>query len=234
MVMDKYVPIKPETLTNIADAVRSKTGENAEMTPDEMAATLEALNITLQEKTVTPTTETQTITADEGYYGLSSVTVEAAESGGSGGSGGSEYGIISMTGTFDDCGSGAMEAINRYIANEDLEITGLRVYDASDAGSESRQLVLYDENKNVLVRTSSVSPPLGEWAEANFSPPVTIAAGKTFYVGTTKAYYTSLIGETNVTFNEKITFNKSMAVSPGQWPTWWNGYVRGIVDIIIG
>jgi hypothetical protein len=77
MVMSEYVPIKTETLTNIADAVRSKTGENATMTPDEMVATLKALNITLQEKTVSPSEVEQTVTADAEYYGLSGVKVNA-------------------------------------------------------------------------------------------------------------------------------------------------------------
>lgn len=52
-----------------------------------LAATLKAVagtikDIKLQSKTVTPTEEQQTITADEGYFGLSSVIVEAAEAGG--------------------------------------------------------------------------------------------------------------------------------------------------------
>jgi hypothetical protein len=77
-----WYSIKGETLTDMANAVRGKVGGNAPMTPSEMAATLEALNITLQEKEVTPTVEEQTVTADEGYYGLSSVTVKAVESSG--------------------------------------------------------------------------------------------------------------------------------------------------------
>lgn len=75
--MGEYVPIKTETLTNIANSVRSKTGETDTMTPDEMVTTLEALNITLQEKTVSPSETEQTVTADAEYYGLSGVKVNA-------------------------------------------------------------------------------------------------------------------------------------------------------------
>jgi hypothetical protein len=73
-----WYSIKGETLTDMANAVRGKVGENAPMTPSEMAAALEELNITLQEKEVAPTTEEQTVTADAEYYGLSGVKVNAA------------------------------------------------------------------------------------------------------------------------------------------------------------
>lgn len=72
-----WYSIKGETLTDMANAVRGKVGGNAPMTPSEMASTLEALNITLQEKTVNPSKTEQTVTADAEYYGLSGVKVNA-------------------------------------------------------------------------------------------------------------------------------------------------------------
>ena len=52
------------------------TEEEAQAMVDEAIA-----NLKLQTKTVAPTEEQQTITADEGYFGLASVIVEAAEAG---------------------------------------------------------------------------------------------------------------------------------------------------------
>ena len=73
-----WYSITGETLTDMANAVRGKVGETGKMTPSEMAATLEALNITLQEKNVTPSETEQIVMADAEYYGLSGVMVEAA------------------------------------------------------------------------------------------------------------------------------------------------------------
>ena len=69
---------------DIANAIRSKNGEETLYKPGEMAAAIEALNvsgvITLQDKSVTPTESEQSITHDTGYNGLGTVTVGAISS----------------------------------------------------------------------------------------------------------------------------------------------------------
>ena len=70
-----------DKLTAIANAIRGKTGKEDSLTLEQMVTEIE--DIELQSKTVTPTDAEQTITADDGYFGLASVIVEAAEGGGS-------------------------------------------------------------------------------------------------------------------------------------------------------
>lgn len=69
--------IQLNTMTGLANEVKRITGAEGTLNPAEMQAGLET--VVLQEKTVTPTTSEQTVTPDSGYYGLSKVTVGAAE-----------------------------------------------------------------------------------------------------------------------------------------------------------
>ena len=67
-------------LTNIADAIRTKLSVSTTYTPAQMATAIASIpqgaaNPTLQNKTITPTSATQTITADSGYDGLGTITI---------------------------------------------------------------------------------------------------------------------------------------------------------------
>lgn len=83
---NKYV-VSDTTLTAIADAIREKGGTSESLSfPDGFVDAIEDIPTggggTYQEKTgITPTTSSQTITADEGYDALSSVQINAMPSG---------------------------------------------------------------------------------------------------------------------------------------------------------
>lgn len=64
------------TMDDIAEEVQRITGTTGKLSTAQIVTALQGINTSLQSKTVTPTNESQTVTADSGYYGLSSVTVE--------------------------------------------------------------------------------------------------------------------------------------------------------------
>ena len=98
--MAQYYKISDTRLKGFADQARRLADLTGELTPEQIEDTLSGIEagiteeeaeamvneaigkLKLQSKTVTPTDAEQTITADDGYFGLASVIVEAAEGGG--------------------------------------------------------------------------------------------------------------------------------------------------------
>ena len=73
------VLISDQYLTNIANAIRNKNGSQNTYTPAQMASAITAISgesaPVLQNKTITPSANQQIITADNGYDGLESITI---------------------------------------------------------------------------------------------------------------------------------------------------------------
>lgn len=73
---DSY-EIQRSTMDDIAEEAQRISGATTKLNTTQIINALE--DVKLQEKTATPSEEVQSIVPDEGYYGLSSVTVEAVE-----------------------------------------------------------------------------------------------------------------------------------------------------------
>ena len=79
--MAEYL-IQDTTLTELADAVRQKTGDTSKMSPEKMIEKINSIEVAgaLQSKTVSPDYNQHIITPDSNYVGLQQVTVNAIPS----------------------------------------------------------------------------------------------------------------------------------------------------------
>lgn len=117
--------IQRETIVALADQVRRLYNSTAPLTPAQMEAKLANLNIELQEAHVSVSEEEQIIRPDVGYYGFSSVIVEAFEMDDSGGGlpGGDDSGDDTEEGenapSAEDSG-----ALFGYYWNDDVSLYG--------------------------------------------------------------------------------------------------------------
>lgn len=80
--MSELIIAERSDIVSIADAVRNKTKTVGELTLGEIITGINSIQVdtditlALQDKIITPTAEPQTVTFDNGYDGLNTVTVE--------------------------------------------------------------------------------------------------------------------------------------------------------------
>ena len=120
---------------DIADAIRSKNGSNTLYKPSQMAEAINALvvsgTVTLQDKTITPTESEQTVTHDEGYMGLGTITVNP---------------ILTETKTVTENGN-VFPTAGKYLTRVTVNVpqgSTINNQDKSVTPTESEQSVTYD------------------------------------------------------------------------------------------
>lgn len=222
----KYYSIKEQTLQDIADAIRNKTGLTENMSSEEMAGKIEGISGggELQEKTVTPTTEVQEVTPDSGYYGLSKVVVNAAESVELpsaeeytfGGIVTEETALISG-GTYDRSPqTNRMYGLSFYVTNP-IEITKIRFFSGGWGGVNTIKLI--DESQKVLYSAEVTGVGSKAWFAHVPANPIRLGVGTKYYLFNTYFYY----GGYNKAFSG-TTFNNILSDVKGVYGTKTDAY----------
>lgn len=152
IVWDGYI-IQEETLTAIADEVRRLCDTEETLTPGQMQEKLAALNIELTEEYVTPTTEEQTITPPEGYYGFSKIIVGAVDYSGDGGGGGGDGGDV---GTYPSSSgiSFGTETITEEVETGNYNYGDYTLSAIPSEGAYPYSMIYIDDNAIGMISTS--------------------------------------------------------------------------------
>ena len=173
--MADYYRIKGETLTSIADAIRSKKESTAVFSPEQMATEIDGIVI-----------GDNLPDAEKSAFGTLS---------------GAEYGIISDV-TF--AGSYGTEYTYgyRFTPTTEFAFAGFR-YCPGNKGAGTHVFRLWDADTQAIITELTVNGVASyEWAEARVNSPINLEVGKTYVVS---RYGPSCYQNGAVTYNSKLS-----------------------------
>ena len=208
---------------DIADAIRSKNGSNTLYKPSQMAEAINALvvsgTVTLQDKTITPTESEQTVTHDEGYMGLGTITVNP---------------ILTETKTVTENGN-VFPTTGKYLTRVTVNVpqgSTINNQDKSVTPTESEQSVTYDNGYTGLgtvtvsaISSTYVGSGITQRSSTDLSASgatVTVPAGY-YSTQATKSVTSGSAG--TPTASKGTVSNHSISVTPSVTNT--TGYITG-------
>lgn len=168
-----------------------------------------------------------------GFFGDSGGNIPSAEAA-TFGADSEELGIEEYT--FYSTGNALKTCGWQFSANEPFTVLGLRFYEGSFS-DKPHTLKLWNTNGEVVKEVTEVVASVDNWSDVvYFDEPVSVATGDTYVVsmycaqsGISNAYAKT----STVTFNSKVTHNKSLRGGGNSFPTEDLTYVP-LVDIVIG